>query len=172
MNYSVHGAWEIPRKNRIIDSSNVAKVSFWKEVEEDMEGLSSACGCYIFTLQNKPWYVGMASRQSFTRECFAHHKINLYNQALSQYMKAIPYLYFLAKETPTGNFAKPGANGHKDIEFLENILIGLGINRNPEIMNIKGTKLLKELNVPGIINTKKGQANAHAVQEIHQIFDI
>lgn len=105
------------------------------------------------------------------KQCFTYHKINLYNQALSQYKKAIPYLYFLAKITPTSNFTEPGKNGHKDIDFLENMLIGQGVGRNPELLNIKGTKLLRELNVPGIINTKKGQASAHAVQELRKIFN-
>lgn len=172
MNYSIYGAWEIPRKNGIINNSNEMKKIFWEDIEEDTKGLSGACGCYVFSLQNRPWYVGMASKQPFVKECFAAHKINLYNQALSEYKKAVPYLYFLTKNTPSGNFAQPSKNGHKDIEFLESMLIGQGVNRNPELLNIKGTKMLRELNVPGIINTKKGQARALAVQELRKIFNI
>lgn len=173
MKYDVYGAWALPRKNGIIDSSNDAKKKFWEEVDSWNEGLSSACGCYVFVLQNKPWYVGMASKQSFSRECFAHQKINIYNTALREYSKAVPYLYLIARKTPnSNNFCLPGKNGHQDIEFLEKMLIGLGISRNPNLSNIKGTKLLKELNVPGIINTKKGQGSSKAVQEIKSVLGI
>lgn len=172
MNYKIYGAWEISRRNRIINNSNEAKRLFWDDVEEDTEGLSDACGCYVFSLQNRPWYVGMASKQSFAQECFTDHKINLFNQALSQYKRATPYLYFLSRMTPAGNFSLPSKNGHKDIEFLETMLIGQGVSRNPELLNIKGTKLLRELNVPGIINSKKGQTSSHAVQELRGIFNI
>jgi len=172
MNYSICGPQEILRKNRLIDNSNEAKSEYWKKIEKCEEGLSDACGCYVFSLQNKPWYIGMASKQSYAQECFTHHKINLYNQALSQYKRAVPVLYFLAKMTPSGNFSQPSINGHYDIEFLEKMLIGMGINRNSDLMNIKGTKLLRELNIPGIINTKKGQGRADVVRDLRDIFGI
>ena len=114
----------------------------------------------------------MANKQPFYKECFGHQKINIYNTALTEYSKATPYLYLIARKTPSNAFCSPGKNGYHDIEFLENMLIGLGVNRNPELANIKGTKLLRELNVPGIINTQKGQGSAHAVQEIQKIFGI
>jgi hypothetical protein len=81
-------------------------------------------------------------------------------------------LYLIARKTPKDNFCSPSKSGYLDVEFLENMLIGLGIRRNPDLVNIKGTKLLRELNVPGIINTKQGQGRADAVQEVRRIFGI
>lgn len=172
MNYIVIGAYKLPRKNGIIDSSNSAKRKFWEYVEEDKEGLPSACGCYVFSAQNRPWYIGMAQKQKFTNECLTDHKINIYNNILTSYKRAAPWLYFIAKLTPSGKFSAPSKKGQKDIEDLENILIGLAISRNPQLFNIRGTKLLRDMCVPGIMNTKKGQGRAYAVQEIRSLFGI
>ena len=81
-------------------------------------------------------------------------------------MQGKPYLYFISKLTPTGNFAKPSINGHKATEFLEDILIGMALSKNDQLENTKGTKLLKELVVPGIINTPKRKASKGAVQKL------
>jgi hypothetical protein len=55
---------------------------------------------------------------------------------------------FFAKLTPTGFLATPSENGHADIRALENILIGLAISRNRDVSNVRGTKFLREMNVP------------------------
>jgi hypothetical protein len=49
-------------------------------------------------------------------------------------------------------FSKPTKSGYRDIDFLETMLIGMALERNRELMNVKKTKLLRELIVPGIIN--------------------
>jgi hypothetical protein len=170
MQFDIYGRWELPRQNGIIDSSNEAKKAFWQQIDQDTEGLSSACGCYVFALQNIPWYVGLAAKQSFAQECFQHHKINLYNQALRKYERAMPYLYFVAKQTPSGSFASPSKSGHADVGFLENMLIGIAVRRNDQLMNIRGTKLLREMSVPGIINTRQGRARS-SVQELRRILN-
>jgi len=91
---------------------------------------------------------------------------------IDNYQRAVPCLYFIAKLTPNGDFSSPSKNGHIDVATLEQMLIGLGLSRNPEIVNIRGTKLLREMNVPGIINTQAGQGKAYAVQEIRSLFGI
>lgn len=172
MKFAVYGRYELPRKNGLVNSSAKAKQNFWDSVEEDIEGLSGACGCYVFAAQNRPWYIGLAKGQSFAKECFTDHKINIYNRVLSDYNRAAPWLYFIAKLTPTKKFSKPSPNSHMEIEDLENFLIGLAIPRNPDIYNIRGTKFWRDINVPGIINTEKGQARAYAVQEIRSLFGV
>lgn len=172
MRFAVYGAYEVPRRNGLIDDSVKSKRSFWENVDSDVEGLSGACGCYIFAAQNRPWYVGLAEKQSFKQECLTYQKVNTYNKVLSEYERAAPWLYLIAKLTPGENFSRPSKNGHSDASALEKILIGLAISRNPEVANIRGTKFLKEMNVPGIINTEPGQGRAHAVQEIRDLFGI
>ncbi|WP_347250490.1 hypothetical protein [Zoogloea sp.] len=173
MRFAVHGGYELPRINgKAIDDTAEAKREFWKVVEESVDGLADACGCYIYAAHNRPWYVGLASKQTFRKESLAPHKINAYNRVLAGYKQAVPYLYFIAKLTPGERFSSPSINGHKDVGALEKVLIGLAIARNVELQNISGTKFLKEMNVPGLINTEPGQASAYAVQEIRSLFGL
>jgi hypothetical protein len=172
LRFAVYGGYELPRLNKIIDSSAGSRQDYWNSVENDIEGLSQACGCYVFSAQNRPWYVGLAEKQSFEKECLTYHKIDRYNKVLASYQRAAPYLYFVAKLTPGGSFCSPSKNGHSAIKALENLLIGLALSRNPDLLNIRGTKILREMNVPGILNTESGQGQAYAVQEIRSLFGI
>src|SRR5690348_8916622 len=91
-----------------------AKGRFWTTVESTREDLSRAVGCYVFCIGKKPYYVGLAEKQGFRRECFQPTKINAYNYAMKK--KGKPYLVLVAKLTGTEKFAKPGKNGHKSIQ--------------------------------------------------------
>ena len=98
MKFRVYGPFEIPRnaKGRIPPKAQQFK-SFWNEVEEAAAGLSAACGCYVFAIKPsgggpRPWYVGMtgSNKFGFRKECFGLHQLNLYNDALAGYKKAVP----------------------------------------------------------------------------------
>ena len=143
------------------------KRAFWNAVEETVAGLPDACGCYVFLVGTRAWYIGKAEKQTFRMECFSAHKLNQYNKAL-QYVQSVPRLIFLVKITPAGYAAKHSKNGHKDIELLEKLLIGVALRKNPDILNVKDTKLLREMHVPGLINTGKGEGKAHAVQALRK----
>lgn len=161
MNYYPHGPFEIPKtaKNRI-DTSKNAIVDFWAAVEKDKKGLADAVGCYVFSIRAGrgllPWYIGMAEKQTFRKECFANHKLINYNETIAA-RKGTPVLTLVPKFTTTGRFARRGKNGHSDIQFLEKMLIGLAVRRNANLVNIKNTRLLKEMIVPGILNNPKGR---------------
>ena len=168
LNYDIHGPFRIVRVGRLVDNSAQIKKKFWCSVEDQVEGLSTAVGCYVFCIGKKPWYVGLAERQSFRSECFQPHKINAFNSALNK-MQGIPYLILLSKLTNTERFAKPGVNAHKATRFLEDLLIGMALANNPALENIRGTKFMKELVVPGIINTPRGKAKKAAVQRLKRM---
>jgi len=157
MKFSVHGPFEIPRINGIVDNSAASKKSFWESVEKKCSGLSAACGCYVFVVKARrgalPWYVGRTTRQSFKGEAFGAHQIIHYNHALVGKVGVKAQLFFLAKETPTGRFAKSSGNSHDDIEFLETLMFGIGLNRNHQLRNAKNTAFLKNLVVPGVLNS-------------------
>lgn len=172
MRYSIQGPYELTRKNRLINDSAASKRSFWNRIDEEIEGLSDACGCYVFAAQNRPWYIGLAEKQPFKKECFTTHKVNIYNKVLANYERAAPWLYFIAKLTPNDSFSQPSINGHADISALEKVLIGLAIAKNKEVANIRGTRFLRDMNVPGIINTEQGQGRAHSVQEMRSLFGL
>jgi hypothetical protein len=165
MEYSIHGPFVIERiknkkkKKTIVDDSNEAKKRFWGGISKNNDtGLRSACGCYLFAVKAgkgfKPWYVGL-TKHSF-EECFYPHKIGIYNKALVKCGRGTPVLFLISRLTKeTGNFVKASKNGHRDINFLENMLIAAAIAKNPDLMNIQNTKYLKKMCVPGLINTPK-----------------
>jgi hypothetical protein len=151
MKFSVHGPFKLPRENGIIDTGEIN--TFWEGVDTTGgEGLSAACGCYIFTRSNVPWYVGRTTNNSFRGEATGHHKLNHYNRALAA-RNGVPQLYFIAKRTPGGGFAAPTTNRHRDIEFLEKFLIGIALSRNAGLFNVGNAQFFNNIIVPGIINT-------------------
>ena len=171
MNYDVYGPYPISRNGSLVSRRKEEKHEFWERVEEEVPGLSSACGCYVFVIRGRAWYVGMAERQSFKQECFALHKITQYNEALGQ-VSGRPSLLLIPKFSPGGRFVKPTTRGHADVRLLENLLIGAAVSRNHDIQNVKGTKLLREMNVPGFLNSRKGQASATSVQKFKRAIGV
>jgi len=161
MKYSIHGPFKIKtdKETGLVDRSKTAKHSFWAMVENDEENLPSSCGCYLFAIRAskgiKPWYVGLAAKQSFEKECFTPQKINIYNDVLAKCGNGTPLLFLVSKITKLGKLVKPSKNGHRDSMFLETLLIGTAIEKNPALMNIKKTKYLKEMCVPCFLNTPK-----------------
>ena len=171
MRYAVYGPFEIPRNGKIVSREREDKDALWDEVEQCKEGLSHACGCYVLVIRNRAWYVGLAEKQSFRQECFTAHKIIQYDAALNE-VQGVPNLLLLPRLTPTDNFASPSKNGHRDIRLLEKLLIGSAITRNPDLRNIKDTKLLREMNVPGILNSRQGQGRADSVQLLRRALGV
>jgi len=165
MNFFPHYPIEIPRQsNGLIAADKESLTTFWSRVEKELEdGLSGAIGCYIFSIRAGkgalPWYVGFAEKQSFRKECFASHKLVHYNNAIAK-RKGTPLLTLVAKYTPKGKLINPTGNEHRDLQFLETILISNCLRRNADLYNIKDTKLLREMVVPGLLNTSKGKAAA------------
>lgn len=153
MIYDVFGGFELPRKpNRLGEYER----SFWDQVENEKSGLSRACGCYIFALKNganlKPWYVGKAEKQPFYKECFSPAKRLIFNEIIID-RNGTPQLFFLPRMTPQKKLCKPTVWRHRDIEFLETMLIGIALEQNEKLANVKKTTLLREIRVPGVINS-------------------
>jgi hypothetical protein len=171
MHFQVHGPFEIPRDGRRVLHSPEKRKAFWSAVEKEVPDLSSGCGCYVFTIRGQVWYVGLAERQTFRQEIFSAHKVMLYGDALSE-VSGTASMIFLAKVTNLGRLSNPASNKYPAVRFLEDMLIGLAIQRNPKLLNIKGTKLLKNLRVPGIINTTRGKARSLSVQSLKKALGV
>jgi hypothetical protein len=163
--YKVFGPYRIRRHGRLISRTPQHLRAFWSEIEAEAPGLPDACGCYVFSIRRRAWYVGLAEKQSFCRECFALHKLNQYNYSL-HHVSGEPQLHLVAKLTPTGRFAAPALNGHRDIRFLETLLIGMALNQNEDLQNIRGTKFLREMRVPGILRTARGEGRLSPVRSL------
>jgi hypothetical protein len=68
----------------------------------------------------------------------------------------------IAKRTSVGRFAKPRKGGIGEIRALENLLIGICLLRTSRLLNVKQTKHLKRIVVPGYMNEKPGARSTSA----------
>ncbi|NKM69386.1 hypothetical protein [Rhizobium laguerreae] len=168
MRYYLYGGFELPRDHgRVILGDPDQRRDFWEEVEAHQYGLSDACGCYVFGIRvgggTKPWYVGKAERQSFKRECITTDKLTKYESAMAAMGKGTPLLYFYARATKEKHqFSFPSTAKHRDVNYLEKLLISHALQRNKNLINKMDTKLLREMVVPGMINTPKGSLSIAA----------
>jgi hypothetical protein len=159
-----HTAIEIPRqKNGHVAADRESLTFFWDTVNSQLEdGLAGGIGCYIFSVKSGggslPWYVGLAEKQSFRKECFTSHKLVHYNDVLAG-RRGIPMMTFVAKYTPGERLLGPTGNEHRDIRFLERMLISNCLKRNADVSNSRDTKLLREMMVPGLMNSPAGKAS-------------
>jgi hypothetical protein len=130
---------------------------FWSQVEQETAGLSSAKGCYVFGIKTSggpsvfPWYMGKTLR-SFDVECFQYHKRVLYAKAISFYKRATPCIFFIPRMTNGGLFYS--GSGAIATNFLDRHLISLGLQVNPDLLNKKDTKLYREVQLRGILNSE------------------
>ena len=173
MRFDVYGPHEIPRAQRgVISWTSQENKEFWGVIDEDLTSgrLSDACGCYVFTIKSGrtalPWYIGKAEKSSFKKECLNPRNINLYNQVLLNTKRGRPNLYLLPQVTEKGKFKKPAGTDVKrpEISALESILIGMGIAKNPNLLNVRGTKMLREIEVIGFLNSDRRQGGATAAE--------
>ena len=167
MLFEVYGPFTLPRQESgLIDVSREKKKSFLEDIEKVRSGLSKSHGCYVFGLASGrgalPWYVGKAEKLSFSDEMLTPTKLLHYNNVLAGRRRGKPVVYLIARVTPSGRLCRPGANA--TVAFLETMLIGIGMQRNAELRNRKDTRLLRELKVRGVINSKQGHPGRPAVQ--------
>jgi hypothetical protein len=160
MNFCPRASFKIPTNDSGYIKDGLK--NFWFQVDEFEDGLSSAIGCYIFSIRAGrgalPWYVGLAEKASFRKECFTSHKLVHYNKALNA-RNGTPMLTLLPKSTPGGGLVSPTGGEHRDIQLLEWKLIEKCLSRNNELCNISNTKLLKEMVVNGLMNTPQGKVS-------------
>jgi len=173
MSFELSGSLIIPKKeNGLINSDKGALREFWSYVDESYgDSISCAVGCYVYSIRAGkgilPWYVGLAEKQVFSDECFSTSKLNYYNDAIAA-RKGTPELFLIIRTTEGGKISKPTVNEYKDVQTLESMLIKTCIDRNPELYNIKETKYLREMVVPGYLNNPKGR-DTKRIKELQEI---
>jgi hypothetical protein len=174
MRFEIFGGFDLPVETHgVVPRSKKKHKAFWEQVDNCHPELRNARGCYVFAMNSgggmTPWYVGKAERSSFLQECFTPSKISCYNDVLPRYDKGTPHLYFVAMLTPTGGFSQPSA-GHQAIAFLEKMLIGQALKKNPDLCNTRDTALLRNMVVPGFLNTPKGRTKSD-VYELKRVLE-
>ena len=136
----------------------------WATVNKTRSGLSDAKGCYVFGISTSggnqilPWYVGKTTNQVYLSECFKAHQRNHYSRAINHYSRAKPYMYLIPQLTNDGRFFRGTAS--RAIDFVETYLIGFALWANPDLLNKRDTKLYREIEIPGFLNTKRGTVGA------------
>lgn len=138
------------------------RTAIWKRADQIDPGLSDACGCYVFAVRTgggtKPWYVGKAVRQSFKRECLTQDKVTKYNSVLQTLERGTPLLYLYGRVKPgRTRFSAPSTTEHRDVPYLEKMLIALALGRNKDLVNKRETTLLRNMIVPGLLNSEPGR---------------
>ena len=162
MFYETYGEFEVPypkaKKGKALDFSKEALNEFWGDIDEKHPGLSAALGCYIFAIRAakgiRPWYVGQ-TKKSFKDECFQPDKKVHYNNVLNDIAKGTPVMILVARRTPKGKLAK--ALPLKEADFVEQLLISQAISKNSNLVNTKNTSFIKNINLPGVLNSPKGK---------------
>lgn len=160
MDFGVVGPIKLSRygKKKLITSDSLKDLVAELEMRE--EGLSEACGCYIFAKQNGrgmlPWYVGQACRRPLAVEALNPSNREKYNKVLDE--KGGPVIFLLPLRTPSGKLRKrpQGNGGVHALGFLEKWLIAAALERNPKLKNSKETAFLRNIHVVGILNAQKG----------------
>ena len=101
-----------------------------------------------------PIYVGRATG-SFKREIFASHKLTKYQQALADYSRGSPVLFFITP--PPGR----GAPNISAIKELEQFLIQTAVSQNPDLLNVKGTRRA-DWAIAGVVRSGVGRPSEGA----------
>ncbi|QQP99093.1 hypothetical protein [Lysobacter enzymogenes] len=160
MDFGVIGPIKLSRhgKKRLITADSMKELI--EELESKEEGLSEACGCYVFAKQTgkglMPWYVGQACKRPLAAEALNPSNREKYNTVLDA--KGSPVLFFLPLRTPSGKLRKrpKGVGRIHALDFLERWLIAAALERNHKLKNSKETAFLRTIHVTGILNARKG----------------
>ena len=167
-NYYTFGPFAIPRKagakgKKVLDDSTAAINRFWKDVGRTVQGLPTARGCYVFGMRAgkgiKPWYVGQ-STTGLRDECFQPTKVNYYHDVINNTNAGTPVLILIARHTKGHKLSS--SLPEKEANFVEQYLIGLALRKNPELKNIKHTRYLRTLQIPGVLNNPTGKPSTGA----------
>ncbi len=163
MIFHTFGAFQIPLDGYRNIPDDLGE--FWARVEQEKVGLSNAKGCYVFGIKTggtpsiRPWYIGKTVN-SFVVECFQPHKRFKYAAAINYYKRAIPQLFLISRLTRGGAFYQ--GSSATSTNFVERHLISLGLQSNSDLLNKRDTKLYREVQLHGILNSDRGKLDEAA----------
>jgi hypothetical protein len=166
MDFDVFGPFKIERENlrsaRMITKASMT--GLWDKLEDESEGLSKACGCYVFGIKAAkgilPYYAGQALKSAILSEAFNSSNILKYNKALLDRGAGTPVLFVLPWLTNGGKYRRPSAaDSNPVLDFLEDWLIAQTLQRNAKAINNKKTKFLRKVHVTGVFNAEQGESN-------------
>jgi hypothetical protein len=94
-------------------------------------------------------------------EAFNSSNILKYNHALLDRKKGTPVLFVLPWLTSGGKYRKPSTVSSSPVlDFLEEWLIGVALQRNKKLINNQKTKFLRSVHVTGVFNPQHGEGTS------------
>ena len=139
-----------------------AQKSFWQQVREkekyydwEEKEIENARGVYVFGMEwggnLKPWYVGQTvAKSGFYGEIFQKHKTDTYNEVINT-KNGKPIMFLFPLLTREKLVSKDYSDSTKSlVTWVEQMLFGLAIKKNPDCKNIRDTKYLRNVRVNGV----------------------
>jgi hypothetical protein len=146
-----------------------SKKKLKEDLEEWDEGLSEACGCYVFGIRAgkgiRPFYVGQALKRSIVNEALNPSNLLKYNKVLARRGAGAPVIFVLPWLTPNYGRYKRRTKVNRQsstLDFLEDWLIGIALQRNGNLINNRKTRLLRRVHVTGVFNPQHGESTWEA----------
>lgn len=179
MYFGLYGPFVIERNAGAIPSR---QPGMWAAVRKasDRAGygekeLERAIGCYAFGIQYgenlKPWYIGMTiANTGFRGEVFQPHKLRHYNSVIDE-KRGTPIMFLMPLLTQQeGRFSRDRGKSVPIIRWVEKMLFGVALRRNPDCRNQRDTKFLRNVEVRGVFNSKTPGPDDAAVRAVRQMF--
>lgn len=163
MDFDVAGPFALSRHGRIRIITKQSLKDLKTQLEDWDEGLSEACGCYVFAVRAgrgyTPYYVGQASKRAIADEALNPSNREKYNVVLGL-GRGRPMTFILPMLTPQGRYRKRRQVNRKlpEMSFLERWLITTAIQKNPNLVNNKETRFLRRIHVTGLLNSTRGES--------------
>jgi hypothetical protein len=153
--FLVRGPYVIP-KEKARNGDRLLYDEFWEEHAE-LEEYAGKSGVYVFGVRAgrgyTPLYVGKATR-SFKKECFNPTNKHKYSDAMKDYIRCAPVIFFVVHPSQRGKV------NSAMIDEIETFLIQTAYSKNPDIQNIKKTRM-PDWSIRGVVrNTTKGASKS------------
>jgi hypothetical protein len=164
--FRCYGPFPLETQHRHGGGRSIVRDGFW-ESDAWLSELKPAIGIYVFAIKPPrtdvytPCYVGQAKR-SFEQEALHDLKMRKYDNALADYQKGAPYLFFLAHPKTKPNLTQ--------IRELETYLIMMGFAVNEDIQNDQNAKL-PAWSIAGLVRSRIKKPTNDA-REIGKMFRI
>jgi len=110
-----------------------------------------------------------AARGGFRAEVFQKHKFDHYNEAIRE-NRGTPVMFLMPLLTPEDRFSRDRTTSAPLIRWVEKMLFGVALRRNPECRNRRDTKYLRNVEVRGVFNSKRCGPAGATVTAARQMF--
>ncbi len=161
MLYITFGPYKIETKKGnkgiTLNLDNDAKRQFWNEAENASgKVLREARGIYVFAehikFTYKPWYVGQA-KEGFAQEVFNSNNTKNFQNAYAHEMAGEQAVIFLLARVYSNGKTLARSLKEREADFVEQEIIGHALRANGNLINTKNTKLLRDTEIRGVLNS-------------------